>query len=117
MAACGCRYLLRISVKKGPQDNPYYYSNDRLANCLAAMERLRVGGWSAPGPSGEVTVKLLSVAGLAAGYRADCGGDACRVDLNISVSPPVSGDDLEAALRTLAKECDVLINVLRERGA
>ena len=106
-------HALRISAKKTAQDNPYYYSNERLANCLHVMERLRTDSWLKPK---ALELRLTSVLGLEGGYRAACGEDACRIDISVYVSPPASGAELEQKLCPWGKAHGVCINVL-DRGS
>lgn len=109
-------YILRISAKKTPLDNPYYYSNERLSKCLHVMEQLRADNWPAPDTQAEaLTLRVTSIVGLEGGYRAACGDDACRVDVSVCASRQLSAHELEQTLKPLAELNGVCITVL-DRG-
>lgn len=111
-------HALRISAKKTSQDNPYYYSNERLANCLHVMERLRTNSWLKPSVQNKALVlNVTSIIGLEGGYRAACEEDACRIDISVHVSPPTSGAELEQMLYPLGKAHGVCINILDRGGS
>lgn len=109
-------HTLRISAKKTPQDNPYYYSNERLSRCLRTMELLCTGSYLTSGiETAALTLRVLSVVGLEGGYRAACGDDVCRVDVEVWLSREVSAAELTEILRPLGEKNGICITVLNGR--
>ena len=108
------QYGVRIAMEKTPQDNPYYYSNERLEKCLQFMEKLQEGQYSSILPDGRVlTLKIIAVTHLTGGYRVDCE-DACCVEILVKLPFPVSENELAKGLKTMANEYGVCISVLKE---